>query len=593
MAKNVKKLTFVALLLIVLGAFFVRTYHFNDWLYFKMDQARDAFLIDKVYENGPGYLPLLGARAGATEVGEGFLRLGPIFYYFQYISTLVFHSTEPSVLAYPDLFFSMAAILLLYFFTRLYFSRKYSLMIAAMYAFSFIIIEYSRFAWNPNSLQFFLLLSFYGLLRFFNEENRKRKFLWLSLWAIGIIIGSQLHFFGFFGLIGISGLFILIKFQVWKKEKLISYFRKKPITEFSKYAAVFVFIFAILYAPVIISDIKENGQNVKKFITALSSKAEKKPLVQKISKNFSENLNYYCLITTSQCYGEENNKENFALIFTAIILLGGIAVAIRAQRREGISLRKDFLTLLLVWIGVYFILMIPVSFQLRPRFFIVVFAVPFILLGLIYEYLAEKLGRKKAIGTAIFISALVIAWNLYGTYAWFSEQAESQKETTEIKRSLILKAKDGVLLWHLQSAADWMYAHHEKGKNLYYYVKPEHVRPMDYLLYEKRDNNLVVETMKINEDPNAEYFAITPTKNGLEPVYKKFGKNISIIEQKEFGQIMVSKISITGREVSENFKINKKDSGEDRLFWKDVFTKSKSGKNYEADDFEEADDAED
>jgi len=541
-----------------------------------MDQSRDAFLIDNIAENGPGYLPLLGARAGATEVEKGFLRLGPIFYYFQYISTQIFHSTEPAVMAYPDLFFSVAAIILLYFFARLYFSRKYSLMIMAMYAFSFIIIQYSRFAWNPNSLQFFLLLSFYGMLRFFREQNEIKKYLWLGLWILGIVVGSQLHFFGFFGLVGISGLFTLFKLEVWKKEKICSYFRKKTILEFSKYAVLALLIFVVLYSPVIISDIKEGGQNSRNFVSALSSKAEKKPFTKKITKNISENLNYYCLITTSQCYGEENNKEKFAMIITAIIILGGIMVIVRAFRKEGDPDRKNFLALMLIWMVVYFILMIPVSFQLRPRFFIVVFAVPFILLGIIYEYLAEKINHKRAIQISVLISILIIAWNSYGTYAWFSEQANSQKETTEIKRSLILKSKDGVLLWHLQNAADWMYSQHEQGKTLYYYVKPEHVRPIDYLLFEKRDPNLVYETMQINEDPNAQYFAITPAKNGIDPVVKKFNENdIYLVQQKQFGQILVSEINVSNRKVSATFKFNRPKTKTDRLFWKDVFGNNK------------------
>ena len=99
-----------AFLLIMAAAIFVRTYHFDDWLYFKMDQSRDALLIKNAVDNGPGYLPLLGARAGATKLKHGFLRLGPIFYYFEYASATIFHSTQPYVLAYPDLLFSILAI---------------------------------------------------------------------------------------------------------------------------------------------------------------------------------------------------------------------------------------------------------------------------------------------------------------------------------------------------------------------------------------------------------------------------------------------------------------------------------------------------
>ena len=47
----------------------------------------------------------------------------------------------------------------------------------------------------------------------FGWDEEKYKKWWLTLWAIGIIVGSQLHFFGFFSLIGISGLLILFNLQ--------------------------------------------------------------------------------------------------------------------------------------------------------------------------------------------------------------------------------------------------------------------------------------------------------------------------------------------------------------------------------------------
>jgi hypothetical protein len=129
---------------IILLSFFVRFYHFDEWLYFKMDQSRDALLIGNAIDHGPGYLPLLGARAGATELAHGFLRLGPAYYYFQYLSGKISGSTYPSVFAYPDLFFSLAVIPLLYVFLRLYFSQRNALLVTTMYAFSFLIIQYSR-----------------------------------------------------------------------------------------------------------------------------------------------------------------------------------------------------------------------------------------------------------------------------------------------------------------------------------------------------------------------------------------------------------------------------------------------------------------
>jgi len=57
--------------LVLLGAFIVRFWNFAPWLYFEADQSRDAIIVKKAFEEGPGYLPLLGPRAAGT-----FLRLG-------------------------------------------------------------------------------------------------------------------------------------------------------------------------------------------------------------------------------------------------------------------------------------------------------------------------------------------------------------------------------------------------------------------------------------------------------------------------------------------------------------------------------------
>jgi hypothetical protein len=567
-----KNWAMLVLLVIISVAFFVRFYKFDEWLYFKMDQSRDALLISQAVNNGPGYLPLLGARAGSTKLKHGFLRLGPIFYYFQYLSGKIFNSTEPYVFAYPDLFFSILALPTLYLILRLYFSRKYSLMITAMYAFSFIIIQYSRFSWNPNALQFFLLLAFYGLLKMLNEPDEKKRKWWIAIWAFGATIGSQLHFFGFFSLMGISGLLIIFHFKLWKKSEIEACLEKKVFKKIIVYVGIVLLIFLIFYVPVLISDSRKNFQNSKNFIEALGSKPANKPLSDKIQKGITENLKYYCLITTSQCY-EKNGmqKELPAIAFTGLILLGGFILIIRFLKKEINPLRKDFLLLLLTWVGIFFIITIPISFQLRPRFFIVVFAVPFIFLGLIFNYLEEKFGKKTAFPMAFILTAGVIGWNCHGTYQWFKEQTKSQKSAFAVKRTLILKNKDGVTLGELQRVTDYIYAHRKAGARIYYYVKPEHVRPIDYLLLQKHNQSLKFSNMKLNGDPQAQFFAITPAKSGLTPVTKKFKEAITIISSEQIGQLKVWEIAFPNRIIDSNFKFKATAGEKDRLYWKDVF----------------------
>ncbi|HAT73400.1 MAG: hypothetical protein US30_C0001G0032 [Candidatus Moranbacteria bacterium GW2011_GWF2_36_839] len=569
----------IVMLAIVIGAFTFRFYNFSDWLYFKMDQSRDAQLISHAINEGPMMLSLLGPRAGATEVDNGFLRLGPAYYYFQYISGFVFNSTAPQVFAYPDLFFSILGIILLYFFSRIYFSKNISLLISAMYAFSFIVIQYSRFAWNPNSLQFFALLTFLGLLKFLSEQKLKRKIGWLIVWALGLSIGSQLHFFGFFVLTAISGCLIFFHSQFWRLQKIKDIFQKNILQKIAVYSLIFISVFALIYSPVIISDIMRKGENAGNFIQALSSKAKNKTFAEKISKNFSENTKYYCLITTSFCgEGEpfDSAKSALASIFSLALIFSGLILIGKALQKEKSIERRNFLALLFLWVGMFFIFTFPVSFQLRPRFFILVFAVPFLLSGIIFDFFQEK-WTKKAMYFILVFATMIIGLNIYGTLAWFSEMNQSQTKDVEISRTLILKNQDGVTLGELQKASDFIYEKRKIGKDVYYYVKPEHINPIKYILAQKKDANFVYATLSLNENPNAQYFAIIPSDADPKKVLeKKYEVPVEILSSQNCGQISVYEITFPERTISKNFRFNKKYSKTDRLFWKDVFGIRKS-----------------
>lgn len=556
--------------LVMILAFTVRFYNFHDWLYFKMDQARDSFVIGNAIENGPGYLPLLGARAGATEVDNGFLRLGPAFYYFQYISGKIFNSTVPDIFAYPDLFFSILAIPLLYFFLRFYFEKRNAFLIMLMYTFSFLVIEYSRFAWNPNSLSFFTLLSFCSLLKLLNTDNFKQKIGWAFVWALGISIGSQLHFLGLFCLPSISFLLILLHYKPWKKEEII---RIKSNFSFKKTAAICAVVIAtalFIYSPVIISDVIRKGENSKNFVQAFGTKPGKKPFLEKISKSLKEQTKYYCIVATSECYKGKIEKNKTFGFLTAAVMLFGLALLARKIRKEKDAVKKDFLWLILVWFGVFFFLAIPLYASLRPRFFIPVFPIPFIFLGLIGLFFEEKMADKGKYAM-LLIAVIILGLNIRGTSEWFKEQADSQKGSRTIDRTLILKNQDGVTLGQLEKAADFIYEKTKKGNNAHFYVKPEHVQPMRYLLSQKKDPNFKYFLLDKQIDSNGQYFAIYPSKNKDSFLEEKFGSNVEILSTREIGQIKIQEFKFLESLGREDFKFNSDQGISDRVFWKDVF----------------------
>lgn len=562
----------IIIIVIMIGAFVARFYNHEEWLYFKMDQARDAFLLSDSVENGIGNLPLLGARAGAIDL-DSFLRLGPASYYFQYLSGIIFNSIEPQTFAYPDLFFSITVLPLLYLFCRIYFKRNISIFIVLMYAFSFLIIQYSRFAWNPNSLPFFSILSFLGLLKFLNSENYKKKIFWISCWSFGLAIGSQLHFVGFFTLVGISGLLIFYHYNLWKLDEIKKIIQKKYFNKILLYTGVALSVFLFIYIPVIISDFIREGENTKNFFAALSAKPTEQTLSQKFFENFNQQIEHYTLITTSYIYPKKISfKDSLPIIFSVLIIIIGIYLAIKKIFKNKNPLEKDFLMLVLLWFGVFFVLCIPLAYQIRPRFFIVTFAVPFIFLGIIFKFLEEK-KVKYYKGITLLVVGIVLISNAIGTASWFEEQKDSQKDDVKVTRTLILKTKDGVTLGQLQSAADYIYSHRNKNSNIYFYVKPEHIRSVEYLFKLKRDPDFIYERMKINADPNAQFFAIVPTGSGESKIENKFEEEFEVKSQEKFGQVTVLEIDFKNREISDKFKIkdDKDENDSDRVFWRDIF----------------------
>jgi 4-amino-4-deoxy-L-arabinose transferase-like glycosyltransferase len=150
----------IFLLFVIIGfGWFLRAYHFSDWLHFELDQARDARIVDDGLRGDFWDLPLLGPKAGGTT-----LRLPPMFYYLEYLSARLFGGT-PAGMATLSMLLSVAMLPVFFLLVRRYFSLSLSLSLTFLVAVSEFFVMYGRFAWNPNLLPFFVLFGWYSLLR--------------------------------------------------------------------------------------------------------------------------------------------------------------------------------------------------------------------------------------------------------------------------------------------------------------------------------------------------------------------------------------------------------------------------------------------
>jgi 4-amino-4-deoxy-L-arabinose transferase-like glycosyltransferase len=542
----------IVFLLIVALAIFLRVYNFSDWLFFKMDQARDASTIRQALELGPGWLPLLGPKAGGTD-----LNLGPAFYYFQYIAAVLFQSSHPAVLAFPDLLFGILSIPLFYIFAKKYFSRDWSMILMSLYAVCFLGVQYSRFAWNPNGLVFFNLLFFLSLLNVF-DESRKYRLRWVILAGASFAISTQLHFLSFLTLPVITILFIGLN---WKESK-------KALNW--KYILLFLAIVALVYLPMILNEIVSKGENTYQFMLAL----KEKPSAHSFWKNVNRDTRYWgqnwFLILTS--WISRKGGTNSATLAWLGAILPALFVGFRSFRREKKTAKKNFILISLLWFSVYFLTYIPVAYQIRPRFFLPLIELPFIFIGYLAIFFWQKrhVFWKICVATALLI---VFLGNLAGTLAWFKEIQAAQKKGTYPWRTIILKAKDGIVLWHLEKATEYMKTNCP-SKEIYYEAPAEYKRPVKYLLEQEGINAVSINNLETGNEEKC-VFALGLTRTKKLPIDKKLQAEFEAGEQNKIGALGAYKLGLkenfAGQPLSTYKSGEEENEKSNRIFWKDLW----------------------
>ncbi|MEF3692473.1 MAG: glycosyltransferase family 39 protein [Candidatus Moraniibacteriota bacterium] len=301
--KEIKKhkYVYITLFIVFVLGVFLRVYNFGPWLHFELDQARDVFVVQDAVKNGVENLPLLGPQARGKD-----LNLGPIFYYFSYFSSWIF-GTSPESMALPDLLFSIFSIPLFYLFARLFlFGRWTAVSISAILSTSLFLVTYGRFAWNPNGMFFWSMVTFYSLLKAYEDRELNAKWFLLFIFGFGVL--TQLHFIAFVSA-PLAVLFYLATVRIRIPWRIVL-------------GSFFILLF--LYSPVILSEIKTKGRNIDSFLEAvkLSDGIEtvddkeagvNRGFAEKTLRAFQETSTFYWNIISSDNNGGYNiriKKDN-------------------------------------------------------------------------------------------------------------------------------------------------------------------------------------------------------------------------------------------------------------------------------------------
>ncbi|MFZ2226657.1 MAG: glycosyltransferase family 39 protein [Candidatus Moraniibacteriota bacterium] len=414
---NLTKKTSLILVGIVLLGFIFRAYNFSEWLRFNMDQSRDIALVENAISTHSW--PLFGPKAGGTD-----FRLGPAFYYFQIISAKIFGASPASV-AFPDLLFSLLSIPLFFLLARIYFNKSISLSLTWLFAISYFVIKYSRFAWNPNSTPFFVMLFIYSVYRISNTEKYE-KIWWTILAGLSMGIGMQLH----------TTLLIIMPVAAL----FFAYYLFKNKTLTVAVASVMLASILLINVGQIISEVKTGGLNTLAFFLSSTTKNSR-------NTNFLDNLalNATCHIRANfgivASYAQEEdcgyadvardakkldgNRMPLAdkirlvlyMLGATIFSLGGYYLLFREMRKEADGKKRLFLKLALSYIILTFLFFTIWATELSMRFFLILEFVPFLLLGFWLKFLTEK--NKKLL--LIAVVTIFSFFSLYKDYSVFRD----------------------------------------------------------------------------------------------------------------------------------------------------------------------------
>lgn len=564
--KNIlqNKIFWIIIGITLVGAF-LRAYHFEGWMHYQLDQARDFRVVHAAMEYGPGELPLQGPRAAGS-----FLRLGPLLYYLEYGSALVFGDT-PAGSVMIILILNILAIPLFYVFIRQFFDWKLAVGLTGIFAVSLFMVVYSRFGWNPTLVPFFMILFAYALLRSDTRSNKNGGW-WLVVAAIALAFIVNMHFVAF-----VTVPVITLIYFLWAR----------PHSAL-KYWLLAIAVFIFLNIPLIVNDVKTGGENLVEFMDVVLDRGESAGdnynIVDKVVKNVGAHTQYYWLILTGDQFaglpelkgsdirceydcrrGMIRGMISFVMIFFGVV---GWVWLYRIEEDEN---KKDFLKLVAVWGVVVFAVYTPLAYDIAPRFFLLNAPLMFVLLGFVPKAISTE-SKKPGHIIAISLIVLCIVSNLFFVSKYFNELSRSTTDENFVLNynDRILKEKTRVTLAQMESIVDWMEEeYHENGYPIFIHAQPEYKRAF-WERVDVRDiprDHVPKDLKPLYRQGN--YFIIIRTQSDQDDFLEKFVKGMNIIDIKNFGTLSVYQLEPKNEFITNEEKIFEPDQ-RDPKFSKDV-----------------------
>lgn len=412
-----KKKYLLLFLLIILGAF-LRFYRLSDWLYFNMDEERDAFIVKRILVNH--HFTLIGGSV------PGGIYLGPAFYYLSSLPLWI-SKLSPLGLGIVASALGVFSIWLIFKFGEKLFNFKVGLIAAALFSSSYLMVIYNRHFWPLTPAPIVALITIFSLYKIIKEKN----YYYCYLLAGALIVGLQSDPSNF-------TLILLTLFCWW--------FYRLPIKK--KQVVIAFLMIAFSHLPLVAFDLRHDFLNSRALIKLLSfsGKGEKQVSLADFKQTLTLFPNAFSrLIYTfgdrgisrqlAPCFQYQGLRQKsippIFFIISCLILIYWLIQGFVKKDKKNIGLNLISLHLIITFLSiVLFNLLFPA--YIREYFLSVLFPGFFLLLALSLEKLLQK-GFSflviPLVGLLVFLNskAVLTASNFLG----FKNKMEAVRFTLE------------------------------------------------------------------------------------------------------------------------------------------------------------------
>lgn len=349
------------------------------------DQGRDAIIVKRIISLE--HFPAIGAP---TSIGQVYL--GPFYYYF--ISPwLLFFNYQPIGLAFGVAFFSSLYLFVNYLITKELFDKKIALISTILLSFSSVLIDFSRFSWNPNLLPFFTLLTVYFLIKSL-ETN---KWYYFALLGAFLSFSIQLHYLALFLIPPALAIFAADLMKKIKQSKIVT------MKLFTNYLFM-LFSFIFFSSPLIIFDLRHNFLNSKLFIALFKSSGT--DLITKFDSLFNSFyfLNIYSLNVTL------NKFFVYILFFCLIVIFISL-----------LKIKSNLKTILFIFLLTIFGMSLY-NGPKHPHYFGILYPIYYVIISY-FLVMPEKIFWKKFI-VIVFVTGFIFL--NFQRYPYFKSSPNNQ-----------------------------------------------------------------------------------------------------------------------------------------------------------------------